>query len=1173
MSANFRFLEPHGVQLYRLTALAEHYFPTDPNTCLFKLRQFAELLAQDVAARANLYTSFEEPFTDLLGRLSRSGYAPRRAMDLFHHLRKVGNAAAHGNHDDHATALNALKVARELAVWFVRGFGGKSTLTVGPFTPPAPPADPTESLKAELKQLQAAVDEHRSAVEIERARANDLQGRIRSAEERAAKEAEEREVWQRLAEEAEAKQIQPRPPMYDQILPQPSLGFAEREADWERLSYETEAASEYVPRQLEVLQREAAQLPPAALNAIEKKAEDAADQIDLDEAATRAIIDEQLRERGWEADTQELRYAKGARPVRGKAMAIAEWPTSNGPADYALFVGTTCVGLVEAKRKRKNVQAAIDQSGRYAQGFAPAESVDLPQGGPWPCQSGRTDEPPFRVPFLFATNGRPYLKQVETQSGIWFRDARNPTNLRRALTDWPTPEGLKAQLEMDRQAAQERLKSMPIDFGFPLREYQKRAIHTIETALADDSKRAMLLAMATGTGKTKLAIALLYRLLETKRFRRICFVVDRHALGEQAANEFKTTRIVSARTFADIFGLKELADVVPDTATKVHICTIQGLVKRVLFADEPQEVPPIDQYDLMIVDECHRGYLLDREMSDAEMSFRSEADYISKYRRVLEHFDAVKIGLTATPALHTAQIFGDPIFTYSYRDAVIDGYLVDHDPPTHIETALSREGIHFARGDQLPFLDPTTGEIDLTHAPDDLDFDITDFNRRVITRPFNQVVCEELAKHIDPSLSGKTLIFASTDGHADIVVDELKKAFVRQYGSIDDAAVAKITGSVDDPSKLIRRFRNDAWPSVAVTVDLLTTGIDVPKITNLVFIRRVNSRILYEQMLGRATRLCPDIGKETFRIFDAVGIYDALKPLTAMKPVVVNPKVTMTQLLEEFARVTDFTHRALLRDEILVKLRQRLTKLTADALDAYRRAAGEPLKTTIDRMQQEPLDAMANWVKNKTGIGPILDWQPESGKPIPLPISEHPDQVVSVTAGYGATTKPEDFLSSFTLFVRDNVNKVAALQAVVQRPRELTRADLKTLRAEFDRQGFSEAALRHAWKQAKNEDIAADVVSFIRQAALGDPLVPWADRVKSAMARITKHGTWSEPQRKWLERIGKAVAQVGVADRTVLDEGQFRAEMGGFDRLNRVFDGRLDAILGDINEELWRKSA
>jgi type I restriction enzyme, R subunit len=196
---------------------------------------------------------------------------------------------------------------------------------------------------------------------------------------------------------------------------------------------------------------------------------------------------------------------------------------------------------VEAKRKRKNVQAAIDQTGRYAQGFDPVEGIELPAGGPWPFQSGPTDEPPFRVPFLFATNGRPYLKQVATQSGIWFRDARDPTNLRRALADWPSPEGLKTQLDIDRQAAQERLKSLPIEFGFPLRDYQQRAIQVIENALADDAKRTMLLAMATGTGKTKLAIALLYRLLETKRFRRVCFVVDR-ALGEQAANEFKTTR-------------------------------------------------------------------------------------------------------------------------------------------------------------------------------------------------------------------------------------------------------------------------------------------------------------------------------------------------------------------------------------------------------------------------------------------------------------------------------------------------------------------------------------------------------------------------------------------------------------------------------------------------------
>ena len=219
----------------------------------------------------------------------------------------------------------------------------------------------------------------------------------------------------------------------------------------EQLAAEAEAAKNQLAVQLAALQEAAEVRPAAEQQQVIQFAQAAANAISLDEAETRALIDERLRERGWEADTQKLRYASGARPARGKAMAIAEWPTRNRPADYALFVGTTCLGLVEAKRKRKNVQGAIDQAGRYAQGFAVEEGVDLPTGGPWAIQSGRTREPPFRVPFLFATNGRPYLKQVETQSGIWFRDARDPTNIRRALTDWPTPEGLTAQLEIDRQ--------------------------------------------------------------------------------------------------------------------------------------------------------------------------------------------------------------------------------------------------------------------------------------------------------------------------------------------------------------------------------------------------------------------------------------------------------------------------------------------------------------------------------------------------------------------------------------------------------------------------------------------------------------------------------------------------------------------------------------------------
>jgi type I restriction enzyme R subunit len=437
-------------------------------------------------------------------------------------------------------------------------------------------------------------------------------------------------------------------------------------------------------------------------------------------------------------------------------------------------------------------------------------------------------------------------------------------------------------LGIDQDAATEALKTLPFDFGFPLRDYQQHAIQAVESAL-EAGQRSMLLAMATGTGKTKLAIAMLYRLLATKRFRRICFVVDRSALGEQAAGEFTTTKIVSGKALADIFGLMKLQDVTPDTATKVHICTIQGLVKRVLFAADSSEAPPVDQYDLMVVDECHRGYLLDREMSDAELSFRGQEDYVSKYRRVLDYFDAVKIGLTATPALHTTDIFGDPIFTYSYRDAVIYGHLIDHEPPIRIETALARAGIVFEKDEQFDLLNTRTGEIDLAHAPDEIRFEVDQFNKKVVTPEFNRVVGEELAKHIDPTF-GKTLIFAATDAHADIVVSAVKKAFADKYGEIDDAAVKKITGSVDRVQGLIRSYRNDNNPRIAVTVDLLTTGIDVPSITNLVFLRRVNSRILYEQMIGRATRQCPEIGKEVFRIFDAVDLYRHLQNLTDMKP-------------------------------------------------------------------------------------------------------------------------------------------------------------------------------------------------------------------------------------------------------------------------------------------------
>ena len=909
------------------------------------------------------------------------------------------------------------------------------------------------------------------------------------------------------------------------------------------------------------LQVEAEAGPRAEAVALIARGKKAAVKIRLDEAETRALIDQQLRDRGWDVDTTRLRHSAGVRPAKGRNMAIAEWPTASGPADYALFVGTTLIGVVEAKRQRKNISAAIDQAERYAAGFKAGADFAF-AGGPWGD---------YRVPFVFAANGRSYLKRIETESGIWFRDTRRAANLRRALVDWPTPDGLSAWLEIDREAADAALTAQPFAFGFPLRPYQESAIRAVEKALSAD-RRAMLVAMATGTGKTKLAIALLYRLLSAKRFRRICFVVDRNTLGDQTEGEFSTTKVVSGKSFAEIFGLKGLSDGTPDVETRVHICTIQGLVKRVLFAADTSEAPPVDQYDLMVIDECHRGYLLDRDISDAGPGFRGQDDYISKYRRVLDHFDAVKIGLTATPALHTTRIFGDPIFTYSYREAVIDGFLIDHEPPIRIATALAKAGITFEKDEALPLLNTRTGEIDLAHAPDEVRFEVESFNKQVITSEFNRVVAEELARHIDPALPGKTLIFAATDAHADIVVDQVKQAFAHAYGEIDDAAVKKITGSVDKVKTLIRSFRNDANPQIAVTVDLLATGIDVPKITNLVFLRRVNSRILYEQMIGRATRRSDDIGKEVFRIFDAVDLYPHLQNLTEMRPVVANPSIRFAQLVREMVEATGEKQRKTVREQFAVMLRRRLNRLSPEARERFEAVAGETPEAMLRRLLSGDAPGLAAWLKDRAAIGPILDWQADGNDPRHIPISYHEDEVLGVTRGYGTAEQPEDFLDGFTAFVRGNGNRIAALRRVVQCPRDLTRGDLRALRLELDKAGYADAALRRAWAEAKKEDIAASTIGFVRQAALGDSLIAHEDRVRAAMRAILAGRSWTDPQKRWLGRIGEQAIKEIIVDREAIDKEPFIAD-GGFHRLNRIFGGELENILAGINEEMWKKTA
>jgi len=578
----------------------------------------------------------------------------------------------------------------------------------------------------------------------------------------------------------------------------------------------------------------------------------------------------------------------------------------------------------------------------------------------------------------------------------------------------------------------------------------------------------------------------------------------------------------------------------------------------------------VDQYDCIVVDECHRGYLLDRELSDTELGFRSYDDYISKYRRVLDYFDAMKIGLTATPALHTTQIFGVPIFTYSYREAVIDGYLVDHEPPVQINTALSTSDIVWKVGEEVEVYHAGRNQLELFTTPDEIKLDVDAFNRKVITESFNRVVCEFLAQELDPSSRQKTLIFCVNDAHADLVVHLLKRAFAQHYGSIDDDAVIKITGAADKPLQLIRRYKNERNPNVAVTVDLLTTGVDVPEICNLVFLRGVNSRILFDQMLGRATRRCDEIGKETFRIFDAVKIYEALQGLTAMQPVVVNPAITFTQLARELRQVTSDEERALVRDQFIAKLQRRKRHLSAAAARDFETCAGMPPDAFIERLKSMPLADIAVWFTHNPDLGEILDRQGE-GRPEPVFVSHHADRLLGTERGYGQAKRPEDYLQEFSDFIRSRSNAIPSLITVLTRPRELTRKQLRELALELDKAGFSEASLATAWREMTNQDIATRIVGYIRQAAIGDPLVPYDQRVDSALQKLLASRQWSTPQRQWLQKIAAQTKANMLVDREALDDPDlvFRREGGGFTRLDRLFGGELQHILDTFNESLW----
>jgi type I restriction enzyme R subunit len=558
----------------------------------------------------------------------------------------------------------------------------------------------------------------------------------------------------------------------------------------------------------------------------------------------KQLIDKELRAAGWRVTP----YHDGVALSRLDRCAIEEYPTATGPADYALVLGGRVVGVVEAKKLSLGPQNVLSQAERYSKG--------VPGDGSW----GE-----FGVPFLYSTNGEV----------IWYHDIRHEHNRSRIIAAFHTPAALGEFLGRDDDAALSRLAVLPND-GLRLRPYQRDANTAIEEALVG-RKHHMLIAMATGTGKTFTIVNEIYRLMKSGVARRILFLVDRRALAAQAVRAFasfdaeaglkfdRVYEVYSQRFQRDDIEEKFDPKVLPKSyltdpkagSAFVYVSTIQrmtinlfggqavfGLGDETMDDDAEQLDIPIHAFDLIVADECHRGYT---------------SSEVAIWRRVLDHFDAIKIGLTATPAAHTTSYFKDVVYRYNYERAVSEGFLVDYDVIT-IKSNVRLNGVFLKEGEEVGLVNPESGAKTMDVLEDERSFETTAIEREITAPDSNKKILEELKTYClaHEERTGrfpKTLIFAANDlphtSHADQLVDQARDIFGR-----GDSFVAKITGSptVDRPLQRIREFRNRPQPSIVVTVDMLSTGVDIPDLEFIVFLRPVKSRILFEQMLGRGTR-------------------------------------------------------------------------------------------------------------------------------------------------------------------------------------------------------------------------------------------------------------------------------------------------------------------------------
>lgn len=928
------------------------------------------------------------------------------------------------------------------------------------------------------------------------------------------------------------------------------------------------------------------------------------------EQIARDNIDRQLTACGW------LIQAKSKINLSaGMGVAVREYSTEVGPADYVLFVDGKPVGIIEAKREEEGHKLTAHED--QAEDYATAKLKYL------------NNE---KLPFVYLSTG-----EVTT-----FTDFRDPKPRGRNVFTFHRPETLRNWLKKTKslRAALQDLNDLPED---GLRDCQINAITNLEKSFKQNKPRA-LIQMATGSGKTFTAITSIYRLLKLKDdnnnnvVRRILFLVDTKNLGEQAEQEFMSyLPNDDNRKFTELYGVHRLKSKhIPDD-NHVYISTIQRLYAALKGQDldesaeednpnekwQPKEVPPVEYneklpiefFDFIVIDECHRSIY-------------------NLWMQVLDYFDAFQVGLTATPDARTIAYFKQNMVSeYSHEMAVADGVNVGYDVYL-IDTKITQQGATLWKGEYIEHRERLSRkkrlelqDEDEAYSAQQLDKDIVNPNQiRLVIRTFKEHLPVMFPDRYDENGNfevPKTLIFAKTDSHADDIIQ-----IVREEFNEDNRFCKKVTyKATEDPKSVLTQFRKGYYPRIAVTVDMIATGTDVKPLECLLFMRDVKSRNYFEQMKGRGTRVInfddlkkvsksAKITKDHFVIVDAIGVTKSLK--TDSRPLEKKPGVPLKDLLGAIAVGA--------RDEdLFTSLANRLTRLDKQITEKEKKqfeekSGGIPLSTVVKNLlnayNPDTIEAIEQKVRQeKIGEAPVVieaeinqqleQLRNQAAKVFTGELNEYienvrkaheqkidllnPDELVNVGWDKENKDKANETVTAFKEWIESHKDEIVALQIFYGQPyrrRELTFAMIKDLveKIVLDKPTLAPLSVWRAYEQLdastnsatisspKNEMVA--LVSLIRRViGIDNVLTPYDKTVdRNFQQWILKknagqHNRFTKEQMEWLQMLKEQIATSVHIETDDLDYTPFDAK-GGRGKMWQLFGDEMETIINELNEAL-----